>query len=104
MSGFVDERIAVDVSDLRSGQEDFSTHLHSWWLIHQCQKGGPGQLVMGQHEAAAPWGLGAKGLPLGWLGRAWQPGPVPPPWPGAGQQGHWGQTQPRAWGTSLGMG
>lgn len=34
-----------------------------------------------------------------------QPDPAPPPHPGAGQPGgHWGQDQPRASGTSLGMG
>ena len=59
----MDEGIAVDIADLCSGQEYFPTHLHSQWLIHQCQKGSAGQLVMGQHEPVAPWGLGAMGAP-----------------------------------------
>lgn len=84
MTRFVDEAIAVDVSDLHLGQENFPTHLHSWWLIHQCQKGGPGQLVMGQR---LPGGWELWGLPLVWPSGGQQPGPVPPPWPGPGQRG-----------------
>lgn len=51
-------------------------------------------------------GPGTLGAPNGGLQvRAWHPGPIPPPQPGARQPGDsMGQPQPWALGTSLGTG
>lgn len=42
-----------------------------------------------------PSGLGTSGATQGEQNRVWQPGSIPPPWPGAGQAwGHQGSPSP----------